>query len=265
MHISQALKPIVEQQELTHYSSRQKLNSALSKEEQKVLEVKYASKPFGRMSEDEVLVAANAMLLKIHIVTGWVIPEAEFLTILKDQFIKKMQESYSNVNTDEIEYAFRTFGTTVKDWGKSLNLSLIDEVMIPYLEQRATVSRIEEQKKLPALEMKEDLSERTMSDWYEETARQIKANKLPLDLIPQMLADWLIKKGTIEYTLYYPHAVERIKNQLIANATDRQVRKDYNEFREMYNSGEFSGVWIEKIERLAKAMSVNDYVLKQTV
>jgi hypothetical protein len=118
-------------------------------------------------------------------------------------------------------------------------------------------------KEMPALEMKEDLSEKTMSDWYEETAKQIKANKLPLDLVPQMLADWMIKKGTIEdYTMYYPPAVERIKNQLIANATDRQVRKDYNEFREMYNSGEFSGVWKEKIERLAKAMSVNDYVLK---
>jgi hypothetical protein len=217
------------------------------------------------MSAGELDNWAMALLVKIHVITGWVIPEDEgHMNILVDQFRKKLTESYANVNTDETEYAFRVYGTTVKDWGKSMNLSLIDEVMIPYLEQRAEVSKVEEQKALPPAQEKEDISDQTMREWYEDTAKQVKENKLPLELIPIMLADWLIEKGELSNVeSYHTHAARWIGNKLFANATDRDTRRQYNDFKGMYNSGEFSGHWIEKIAALSKRMAVNDKILKE--
>ena len=95
------------------------------------------------MDETGLLNAANLILIKIHVITGWHFPqEPEFQKILKDQFIKKLLESYPLVNASEIEFAFRN-NTSVKDWGKNMNLSLIDEVLLPYLTQRSDASKLE--------------------------------------------------------------------------------------------------------------------------
>ena len=88
-----------------------------------------------------------ALLLKVHVITGWVIPDTRLMNILVDQFEKKLMEDYSSLNTEEIEYAFRKGGTIVKDWGKGMNLSLIDEVLSPYLNNRLRVSADEEKRK----------------------------------------------------------------------------------------------------------------------
>lgn len=89
--------------------------------------------------------AVKRLLLKLNFITGWALyDDPEDQEILDQQFELKLQESYPTVNLDEIEYAFRN-NTGVKDWGKSINLSLIDEVMIPYLAHRAEISKIEEQ------------------------------------------------------------------------------------------------------------------------
>ena len=134
------------------------------------------------------------LLTKIHVITGWTLPTDTLLDILLEQFQKKLIESYPNTNVDEVEYAFRTGGTTVKDWGKSMNLSLIDEVMIPYLQSRSNVSRIEEQKKLPE-PPKETLNDQTMNDWMEEICNRIKKGGYRVEFVPEALYDWLDKQG----------------------------------------------------------------------
>lgn len=101
------------------------------------------------MTEQEVMMWGKTLLLKIHVITGWTIPDSDLLVILVDQFQKKLVESYHDMNTDEIEYAFRQSGTTVKDWGKAMNLSLIDEVLLPYLGERKMLSHTLEERKLP--------------------------------------------------------------------------------------------------------------------
>lgn len=101
------------------------------------------------MSKEEVERWGMALLVKIHVITGWTIPAAELLNILVDQFQKKMVESYPSMNVEEIEYAFRNNGTVVKDWGKAMNLALIDEVLIPYLEERKRLSHELEERKVP--------------------------------------------------------------------------------------------------------------------
>ena len=71
------------------------------------------------MKAQDLEIWVDALLLKIHAITGWTIPEKKILTVLVDQFRKKILESYPNCNPDEIEYAFRQTGTTaVKGLGK---------------------------------------------------------------------------------------------------------------------------------------------------
>jgi hypothetical protein len=125
----------------------------LPPEEAMVISRKYQALPFLKMNENDLINAANLILIKIHVITGWNFPqEKEFQLILKEQFRKKLVESYPLVNVIEIEFAFRN-NTTIKDWGKNMNLSLIDEVLMPYLNERREASKLELQahyRSLPA-------------------------------------------------------------------------------------------------------------------
>jgi len=115
----------------------------LPPQEGKLITRKYQALPFLKMNETELTNAANLALIKIHVITGWNFPqEKEYQNILKEQFRKKIMESYPLVNVVEIEFAFRN-NTTVKDWGKNMNICLIDEVMQPYLSERAEASKLE--------------------------------------------------------------------------------------------------------------------------
>jgi hypothetical protein len=118
----------------------------LEPEEKIIINRKYAAPTFGTMDAGTLFGVVEILLLKLHVITGWAIPADELQTILTDQLAKKFQESYQNVNAEEMEYAFRS-NTEVKDWGKAMNLNLIDEVMRPYLNKRFELSRIEEQQK----------------------------------------------------------------------------------------------------------------------
>ena len=99
------------------------------------------------MTVKELQSSANEVLLRIHVITGWQMPPNELMLILIDEFNKKILESYPNVNVEEITYAFRQHGSEVREWGKALNISLIDQVMIPYLEKRFEASKTEERSK----------------------------------------------------------------------------------------------------------------------
>lgn len=131
----------------------------LTGEENKLLELKYKSCPLDKINDSDLLYQASLLILKIHVIAGWNVPEKELKNILVDQFTKKIKERYTNVNAEEIDYAFR-HNTTVKDWGKSINLVLIDEVLGEYLEKRSQVSQLEEKyknKELPPPVKEEDV------------------------------------------------------------------------------------------------------------
>lgn len=143
---------------------------------------------------------ADALLLKIHVITGWVIPEAALLNILTDQFRKKLLENYAHLNVDEIEYAFRNGGTIVEDWGKAMNLSLIDAVLIPYSNQRFNLSAQEERQKAKPLEPKiykdaelDDLHRGDIEAFYQ----RIRGGRVPYAL-PEYFKVILVKDGLMK-------------------------------------------------------------------
>jgi hypothetical protein len=136
----------------------------LTPAEKQMLSLKYKSKRIGDMKESEISKWTKALLMKIHVITGWVIPvTSELYTILKDQFQKKITEDYGELNPDEIEFAFRSRGTTVEDWGKEMNLNLIDKILLPYLHDRYKLSETEE--KLHAQATKKPYDLKTAVDW----------------------------------------------------------------------------------------------------
>lgn len=95
------------------------------------------------------------LLLQINVITGWPIPATEeMVSILVDQFIKNLQEKFPELNIHEIEYAFRKNGTIIPDWGKQMNLSLVDAVLIPYINERFLISQDEERIKEKPIEQK---------------------------------------------------------------------------------------------------------------
>lgn len=99
------------------------------------------------MDPSGLVMTAGKLILKIHVITGWEVPTGELMDVLLDQFIKKIIESFPNLNADELEYAFRNKPYRVQEWGKAMNVSIIDEVVSAYLEKRIIVSSLEERSK----------------------------------------------------------------------------------------------------------------------
>lgn len=114
-----------------------------------MIDLKYQSRRFGVLAPHEQRLWAKSLLIKIHVITGWTVPTGEILTVLIDQFQKKLLEDYPDMNVDEIEFAFRQNGTVVKDWGKAMNLALIDQVLIPYRAERMRLSNEYEERNVP--------------------------------------------------------------------------------------------------------------------
>lgn len=242
-----------------------------------IIEAKYKSKRFFEMDFSELDRWTKALLLKIHSITGWVIPDNGMYKILVDQFRKKIGESYFNCNPDEIEFAFRNYGTMVKDWGKNMNLSLIDEVMREYLERRFEVSRHEEQmadKSVLQMEYKEDLSDKAMMDWYNSTHKKYTEDKdAKFEFLPLMIYDWLVNSGRInkankEKNAYMKEAVlyrnRMLENRLInENSLDNQ--KLAKEFKEMMKNSKYSDSEFSILKGISKRMILSDVILKNEV
>lgn len=118
-------------------------------------------------------------------------------------------------------------------------------------------------KQVPQIEQKEDLSDQSMRDWYYETAKQVRENKLQLEFIPVMLFDWLRGKETIpEYKEYQVEAAVRIGKMLANNIGTADGNRIYKRYKDMYKSGCFEGEYIKQIEDVAKKMTVWDHILK---
>ncbi len=115
-------------------------------EEEEIIILKYAAPQIRELAAN-IQDWSMILLLKIHVITGWAIPEHPLKNILIDQFEKKLLEDYDMLNVREIEYAFRKSGTLIKDWGKEMNLNLIDQVLGPYLDNRLQASAAEEKRK----------------------------------------------------------------------------------------------------------------------
>lgn len=223
-------------------------------QERKVIEMKYAGKTFGKMNDTERELAAHSILLKIHAIVGWTIPIGEFMNILVSEFEKKLSESYANVNEEEMMYAFRNRGLDTKDWGKALNLTMIDEVMIPYLESRIELSKVEEHlKPKPMIEEKKQLTDEEWEEWLED----IKG--YPLELIPVSCYDYLLRKERINPTTKEKKDYMNKAIPLYAIAISENLRK-WDEFIKQKNDNKIKGDHFDSLVVISKRLIVQDYL-----
>ena len=110
-----------------------------------MIEAKYAARQICMMTDPELRKDVAECLMRIHVITGWNLPDdVEYVRLLTDEFLKKLKESYDMLNFQEITAAFRRGGIGKKDWGKNMNLDLVCEVLTEYCNQRARVSFEEE-------------------------------------------------------------------------------------------------------------------------
>lgn len=248
--------------EQTNYLTN--LNSKLLPNETKILELKYTGKQFGVMDESERWFAAQTLLLKIHAIKGWTIPVSELMDILIDQFQHKLEESYQNVTIAEIEYAFRN-STDVKDWGKALNLSLIDEVMQPYLETRFDLSQQEEKLKKPVMiEAPTKMSKEEKAEWIMEWKQNQNINfeLIPLIFYDFMEEDNLLRLSKEQKWAYIEKATTNVKAQLqidIGNCKTTDALRAYGDFERMEKDG-FTGELKGRILNRAKRLIIYDYL-----
>lgn len=225
------------------------------------------------MTEAEIEVWAEALLIRISVTTGWSLPDQKVYSILTEQFRKKLVESYAHLNPEEMEYACRNYSPGVQDWGKKINLSLIDEVVRPYQQKRLELSKQEEAAApaLPRTERKESLSPFGMLRWLAQEIRYIRTGK-PIELVPHQLYDYLDKRGKIKATkeekwAYFQKAIAYREIQLQKEWQDRSTTDTYNAiqgFRQMREDRSFTESEYEGLQRIAKKLLFFDLVLKQS-
>jgi hypothetical protein len=172
----------------------------LSDEDSRIINLKNSAKPVILLNKTELITHCEALLIRIHIITGWTIPGGNLLNVLVDQFQKKLIEDYPTFNAEEIEYAFRHSGTLVDDWGKTLNLNLIDKVLWPYELKRRRLSEEEERMQPPPQKKPYDPQEVLNQYRFEiETAFQaIRKGYRPIIHIyfaETLIQDGLMKEG----------------------------------------------------------------------
>ena len=224
-------------------------------EENKIIELKYAAKKFGEMSVDERSLSAKKVILMIHVVTGWTIPVSELMDILVDQFQEKLNEKYANVNEKEFEYAFRNRGLDIKDWGRSLNLTLIDEIMVPYLDERFDLSRQEEQimNKPLQIEQKQELSNEDWEDWIKDI------RGYTLELIPTSCYEYLLREAKLAPTTAEKRKYMQRAVPIYSMSIQEDIRA-WNEFMRQKQSNEITGKHLDSLITFSKRLIVYDYL-----
>ena len=172
---------------------------SLDKEERDVLIKKYEGKRICEMNENEIIVGAELSLFDISVITGWVIPDHEvYKEKLITQLVLKLKESYHDMNFSEISYAMRKYCSEVEDYGKSVNLALIDKVVKKYKAERMVVSEIELSltKEKQVVYTAEQLDEAERENAQRAYERYLKGQEL---LSPEMNSGILIRDGYIRH------------------------------------------------------------------
>lgn len=158
------------------------------------------------MNTFELSAHAKSLGPKISVITGWHLPaNDQYVRVFETQLFQKLVDSYQDLNIDELEYALREYGTQIKDWGKAMNLALIDEAIQAYLSQRRQMSEYEERIRIEQEPAKIDTSTPESTEWsgewgkVKEAARNGQINS-PFVFIPTDLFDWLERTGRISLT-----------------------------------------------------------------
>ena len=211
------------------------------------------------MDAIELDLTTNRIIIKISMITGWTIPASEeMFDMLVDQLSKKMIESYPNLNEEEVEYAFRNKGLNIKDWGKSLNLVMIDEVLMPYLDNRFDLSMQEEKIKdqPPVSQETKTMTDEEWEEWLLDISKY-SINKIPCDSYSYLERTGKIKLTTEEKHNYMKRSIAHLSGIL------DPLSREGIEFSKMKVAGIYSAEVTGSLITYSKRLAVYDYFNKQ--
>lgn len=140
----------------------------------------------------------KSLLLRVNASTGWKFPDSkEMVNALVHEFSMYIDEQCSDLKPDEIAYAVRTHGVTIKEWGKNLNIALIDQCIALYRSKRYEASQEEERAAIEQEVPKIELTDSVMSDWssfWEKLLQSAKNGVIRNEFISTYFYDWLLGK-----------------------------------------------------------------------
>ncbi len=215
-----------------------------------ILEVKYGAE---RIADIDLLQLDNRVkvaMLRIHVITGWTIPIHEMMDVFIDEFRTLLLQEYSDLNFEEILFAFRKYKHIVEDWGKEMNLKIIGTILDAYGEDRYDAGLLEERLKMeldkPLLEFKpkeytEDEIVGIALDYWQNSKSPM------LEFINPNCYEILIKQGKI--TLDEPNK-ERIRKH--AALMMEGYFTNVIEFRKMKEDKNY-------VSMLCKKIAVSEY------
>jgi hypothetical protein len=229
-----------------------------------ILKAKESGISFRKMSNDELLLSAYSLIVKMNVITGWAILDKKLLDVFAEQLSLKLSETYSFLNQNEIEYAFRNY--SVNDWGKNFNLNALDEVLKPYLTLRRELHINELKAEILLPIASKEISQKEMMQEVEE---YLNREKLDLNFLPGYLYEYAEKLGLVKYSKKEKLSIlEEAKNQrrnLLANYAKTNKIDDiiaFNQFCNMVKVDELDETEKLRVKELAKKIAFKKYYEK---
>lgn len=226
-----------------------------------ILKAKESGIPFRKMSNEELLLSAYSLIVKMNVITGWAILDKKLLDVFAEQLSLKLSETYSFLNQNEIEFAFRTY--SVNDWGKNFNLNALDDVLRPYLTLRRELHINETKPKiLPVNEFKEISQKEMIQDIEDYLAK----DTLEVNLIPIYIYEYAEKLGLINLSRDEKLAIfeeaksfrqRELSNSAKSNRIDDIMAN--NIFFEMVKKNEITDEEKFRLQNLSKKLAFKKY------
>lgn len=191
-------------------------------------------------------------------------------SVLIDHIIK----NYGGHTIEEIKLAFDMAITGRLDVEvncyENFSCLYFSNIMAAYREwAKEEYKHVEASKPIPQIENKEDMSHASMTDWFNDVAKKIRAGEMLLEFVPPMLYEFMDDNGNINKTAkekheYLARAVEYRYGKLLEavqkedNATNRYT---LNSFSKMRDEMCFVGDEITKVKTLAKQIILFESVI----
>ncbi len=236
--------------------------------------VKYASLPIGQLTKAALRLHVQTTLFRINAITGWKIDtNPTYQNILEEEFEKYLIENHSDLNFQEIPYAVRNYGLEIKDWGKSMNVSLLNQPIALYRGRRIELSDLESRLKDQVKENNKPAELPMEADWsmvWSDILISAQENRVAKKIIPVPVYDWLVRKAKLkltaaERTEYYERARELYKADLLTRYAIDQISLDERTYLDHIKAGadlEHENTKNVIVNR-AKVLAVREFAIKE--
>jgi hypothetical protein len=211
--------------------SSKTLADKLLPSEKLIVDMKYAMPRIGAMNGIDQSTHAAGLMIRIQAAMGWNLPDSDMtMTALTNEFRQYVIESCSDMTPEEVAYSIRTYGVGVKEWGKNLNLALIDQCVTEYRNERSRLSEVERMaSQTQGVAEKESLGAGPVdwSDKWIEVLESAKNGQINKVIIPAVLYDWLESRGMVKgeetENIYKPGITDEQKKEIMLHVTGLYV------------------------------------------